>query len=356
MRLLGFGVVLCWALAACELPRPEGAFIELEASLPDAGPTSDMLMRGDATVAPPPPIPGGGIPGTQGGAQTGGQAGMPGGDAGAVGGGPGGADAGAPLSPEEMALKKLEGRYLMRMDMHSTASVRASVITIDTRNLVSHLLVTQLYVENGQLKGNERLCHQVFAHTCVRNCNSLKTTMSPVMTNWFVKMDTPRNYVVSNGMLEGRSNTMALGYDGSMDPRLPTLEDSRVWDSISGGPREGLVLTLDLAAIKNVRCDVYTTQTFVSKFGPSRLSGSADAPSLAGTAKFSLDTTGSDGATLGTNNPDCSADEGPPPTQGEQNVRFLAVGPGDFVNREGQDSFWNCPDATAWDRLTAPTP
>jgi hypothetical protein len=358
MRLLGPWVGLCLALAACELPRPEGAFNEIEASVPDAGSVAASVGRADAMVATAPPIPGGGAqPGMQGGAQGGIAGGTPGGGS-ADGGGPGGAssDAGVALSPEELALRKLEGRYLMRMDMYSTASATSGLITINTSNLVSHLIAAQLYVENGQLKGFEQLCYQTYAHKCTKGCTGLTTKMSPVMTDWFVKAkQIVRNYVLSNGMLEGRANTLALGFDATMNPSLPTVEDLRVWDPVPGGKREGLLLALDLAAIKNVRCDVYTTQIFVSKIIATKLPGTLDAPSLPATLKFGLNTDGSDGATLGTSNTECASGEGPPPTEGDQHVRFAPVAPSEFGGAESAQ-FWNCPPQDVWDQRLPATP
>lgn len=355
-------VALSLALAACDLPRPEGTFVEQDASYSaDGGSVAATIGRADAMVAVAPPVPGGGSgapSGAQGGTQGGG---LPGGsgDGGAAGGMGGTVDAGTPLSPAELALKKLEGRYLMRMDMYSTASATAALITISTSNRISHLIAAQLYVENGQLKGYEQLCYQTFAHKCTKGCSGLTTTMSPVMTDWFVKAKPiMRDYVLSNGMLEGRGNMLALGFDAKTDARLATsADDARVWDSVPGsGKREGLLLAIDLAALKTVRCDVYTTQTFASKIKPAKLSGTADAPALAPTIKFDLDTDGSDGATLGTSNTDCSADDGPPPTAGLQYVRFAPVAATEFGGEQGSE-FWNCPPQDVWDqRLRADAP
>lgn len=357
MRLAAAWLVLLLALAACELPRPEGAFIELEASVPDASSTSAGIERSDAAVAVAPPIPGG-LGGQQAGMQ-GGTVGATGGTAGGgtPGGNPGGQDAGIALSPQEQALKKLEGRYLMRMDMYSTATLSASIVTINTSNLISHLYVTQLYVENGQLKSYEQLCHQTFLHVCSKNCD-LTTKMSPVMTDWFVmaKPRLTRNYVLSNGMLEGRANTLALGFDPTTNPALPTVEDNRVWDPVTGGKREGLLLALNLRAIKNVSCDVYTTQIFVSKLNATKLAGTPESPALNATLKFQLNTDGSDGATIGANNADCQSAAGPDPVAGEQFVRFAPVAANEFVGQEGAE-FWDCPTADNWDkRLPATAP
>jgi hypothetical protein len=365
MRLVRFWVALPLALVACELARPEGAYIEREAMVPDAGLTDTPRVDSGMGVAPP-PVPGGIQSGTQGGgvpgAMPGGmpdttQGGMPGTTPGGTAGGMMGGvdDAGPPvLTPEQQALKSLEGRYFMRMDMLSTASVRASIVTLNTINRVSHLIATQLYVENGQLKGSERLCYQTFEHRCMSGCTALTTRMATGMTDWFVKTDyTPRAYVLSNGMLSAMSNSMALGFDAMTDPRLPTIQDARVWDSGPANAREGLLLGLQLSALRNVTCDVYTTQIFVSKFGPGRLGGNATAPALEG-VQFKLDTTGSDGAQLGQSNTDCR-DEGsnPPASEGEQLVRFARVAAGEFGGEEGT-AFWSCPPQSEWDTRLSP--
>ena len=357
MRSAGPWVVLFLALAACELPRPEGTFMELEAAIPDSS-IAPPLQRSDASVAAPPIAGGiGGVAAMQGGTQGGnvGGGGMPGGTGdggGAIGGNE--VDAGGPLTPEELALKKLEGRYLMRMDMLSTAKV-TQVITLATRNRVSHLIATQLAVENGRLKGYERLCYQTFAHTCTQGCTTLSTTMHPVVTDSLVKMPyAERNYTVSSGMVTGLTSTMPLGFDATSNPTMPTVTDNRVWDTIPGGVREGLLLTLDLAApLKNLRCDVYTVQNFVSQIGPSKLGGTGDAPVLSGELK--LATIGSDGTTLGSTSNDCKDDGGPPPTTTNEYVRYAAVRADEFGGLASND-FWNCPPQTEWDKRLPPPP
>jgi hypothetical protein len=295
----------------------------------------------------------GGTGGTEGGGGVGGTS---------MGGGVGGGnvDAGVQLTPEQMALASLEGHYLMRMDMFSTTTVRALLnLNIATSNRISHLLATQLYVDtSGQLKGYERLCYQTFEHKCTQGCSSVTTRMDGRMTDFFTKMDyTQRSYVLSNGMLTGMSNTMPLGFDAKTDARLPTVEDARVWDPAPGGKREGLLLALSLAStLKNVNCDVYTTQIFVSKLATTKLAGSAAAPSLEG-PQFKLDTQGSDGKTLGSNQTDCEDDGmGAAPVEGQQYVRFARI---DLNSVGGEQAFWNCPEQSAWDNnamLRPPAP
>lgn len=370
MRLVGSWVALTLALAACELPRPEGAYNELEPVIPDSSVVATGRSDAGMTSAPP-PVPGGvggAQPGMQGGTAGGvaggmaGVGGTPGGTEGGIGGTMGGiggtGDAGVQLTPEQAALKSLEGHYLMRMDMLSTLTIKAALgVSISTSNRISHLLAAQLYVDNaGQLKAYERLCYQTFAHRCTQGCSTVTTTMDARMTDFFTKMDyTPRSYTFSNGMLTGMSNSMPLGFDGKTDARLPTVEDARVWDPVSGGKREGLLLGLTMASpLKNVNCDVYTTQIFVSKLATTKLAGSATAPSLEG-PQFKLETAGSDGATLGSNQADCQDDgTGAPPVEGDQYVRFARV---DVNSLGGEQGFWNCPEQGVWDtKLKSPAP
>jgi len=238
------------------------------------------------------------------------------------------------------------------MDMLSTASATASLITISTKNRVSHLLATELFVKDGQLKGYERICYQTFAHVCTKGCNSLTTTMSAAVIDSFVKMPyLERSYTVSNGVLTGLPNTMALGFDAKTNPAIPTIEDNRVWDPVPGGRREGLLVALELAAIKNVRCDVYNVQTFVSTF-KGQLGGGADSYSLAG-PKFDLTTTGSDGISLGAGSSDGTGIRRPALTSTGEEVRFAPVSPTEFAGNEGLE-FWNCPSQSAWDTRLPP--
>lgn len=348
-------------LAGCELARPEGAYFEREAMVPEAGLIE--TVRTDAGPVLPPPVPGGVQSGTQGGGMQGGMPGTSGGTAGGMAGDMGGViDAGPPvLTAEQQALKSLEGRYFMRMDMMSTTTIQSALARLTTVNRISHLIATQLVYDNGQLKGSERLCYQTFEHRCMSGCTSLTTRMAASMTDWFVKMEyTQRNYVLSNGMLSGMTNTMALGYDAKTNPQLPTIEDARVWDPVPGAKREGLLLGLQLTGLRNVTCDVYTTQSFVSKFGPARLGGTPTMPTLeAGSSglKFALDTEGSDGATLDATDANCkdSGSAAPSNDGGEQYVRFARVGPSEFGG-EGNTAFWGCPPQSEWDsRLRPPS-
>ena len=153
---------------------------------------------------------------------------MPGGTGGMAGGG----DASAG-NPDEARLQALAGQYLMRMDMFSTATVQAlPAVKLVTRNRISYLLVTELYVEGGQLKANERLCHQTFLHDCDEGCSTLKTTMWPAVTDKLVQqLPVPqRSYTVSNTDLTGntlRMDSLDFSSGAGCPPFRPSRMDSR---------------------------------------------------------------------------------------------------------------------------------
>lgn len=352
MRLL-VSFALVFALNACELPRPEGSYVPIPSDAEmERGLIGEDAGSSDAGVVIP-TIPGGGpsgvgMPGGPGGGSEGG--GTPGG--GMPGGGAGGTDAGM-LNPAAQRLKQLEGRYLMRMDMLSTASARvAGLIQVSVRNRVSHLVASQLYVEGEELKGTERLCYQTFEHVCTNGCTSLTTTMHPSVRTELIQLQVPRSYTVSGMKLTGASQTMLLGFDASKNASLPTQNsDSRVWDLVSGNPREGMLLTIDTRSrLKNLMCQVYNVQGFVSRF-EGQLGGTSEAPSLEN-REFVLSTAGSTGETLGASNSDCAADDGATPSTVKESVRFVKV-----TDQIDEQTFWSCPSQTEWDsRLKAPSP
>lgn len=351
-------------LTACNLPLPEGSYAPPDAAEMMAPPSvgQDAGRSDGAIVVPTIPGGGGGVgandasgPGGPGGgvSQDGGA--LDGADGGIAGGGVGGGDAGPALSATALRLKKLEGRYLMRMDMLSTASATvAGLFTFATRNLVSHLVLTQLYVEGEQLKGTERLCYQTFKHVCTNGCKSLATTMSDAVVTELRELESPRSYTVNGNTLTGASQTMLLGFDATTNKTLPMAKanDPRVWDPIAGGVREGMLLTLEMQSmVRNVKCDVYNVQSFVSTFSGA-MGGTTDAPSLLD-REFPLVTTGGTGVTLGSNQQDCASDDGSSSSINMQTVRFALV----TEQELSEQVFWSCPSQDEWNtRLKPPAP
>lgn len=327
-------------LFGCDLPLPAGNYtpedLDKMMGIGDAG-------RGDAMVVLP-PTPGGaqgGAGGTVGGT-VGGTAG------GAAGGGEGGGN------PDDARLQALAGQYLMRMDMLSTASVQVlPAVRVGTRNRISYLLVTEIYVEAGQLKSNERLCHQLFAHTCTEGCSTLSTTTYPAVTDKLVEAPfSQRSYALTATDLTGNTLRMNLGFDASSNEALPTSSsDARVWDIVSGnGDREGMMARLDSKGLFSVSCDVYSVQSFVSKI-TGKLGGTSSAPTLVGQT-FKLDTSGADAKSLGASDSKCTDDGKNPPTQGEQTVRFASASEID------RTALFSCPEPSAWEKagLTTSAP
>lgn len=307
-------------LTACDLPLPSGAYepddLDLKTGIGDAG------RSGDAMVDLP-PVPGGTMTGTPDSGGTGDDSGVASGD--------------------EQRLQALAGRYLMRMDMFSKATVDALPgLQLVTRNRISHLLVSELYVEGGELKSNERLCHQTFAHACEKGCTTLKTVMLPQVTDKLVGIPpSARSYTLSGSELSGNSIKMLLGFDFSANQALPTSNsDNRVWDI--GGTAGGMMAHLDSTGLFAVSCNVFSVQTFASKLS-GRLGGSAAAPSLVGQS-FTLDTTGAIAKSLGASDSKCTDKGGPDPVQGQQTVRFFAA---PYLDRA---ALFGCPDAALWEQ------
>jgi hypothetical protein len=106
--------------------------------------------------------------------------------------------------------------------------------------------------------------------------------------------------------------------------------------------------------VPTVKCDVYTVQAFASKF-QGTLKGTLDQPSLL-EMSATLDITGTDGKTVGTNDNNCQDDPNNPPTTtaGVQTVRFARA---NITTAAEETAFWNCPDVSAWDTpLPPPSP
>jgi hypothetical protein len=359
-------------LMGCELSPPAGSYdaqtLDIRLDTPESNLDGGGGVEVDASV---PTFLGGGAGGSMPGAagMAGGQAGMAGGQAGAAGGSEGGAGGslggvggaaggmtGGNDTPELVRLRKLAGYYYMRMDMRSTVSAR-SVITIRTRNRVSHLLVTRLGVDEdtGQLVGLEQLCHQTFEIVCEQGCSDPKSSMRPEVKNELVNVRPTRSYQVTEAgsslAIAGQQQTLYLGFDARTNTTLPTSNsDPRVWlNGSANNVREGMWLYLetkpDSILVGQIRCDVYTAQSFVSKFDGT-LGGSLDEPSLAG-IQASLNTAGSDGATIGTTDNACADDPSNPATTTtvSETVRFAPAN----VSAEQEAAFWNCPDVSAWD-------
>jgi hypothetical protein len=338
--------LLFGALGACELALPDDAYYpDAAVGAPvfigqDAGRSEDSMAvipvrpGGQADAATQPSTPGVGDAGMSSGGTTGGR------DAGPVA-----------LDPQEQRLQALAGRYLMRMDMKSSTSVTALGIEVRARNLVSHLIVAELYVENKQLKATERLCYQAFLHACDRNCDTLTTVMSDAVVDELVKLQQVRSYTVSGTTLSSAAQELNVGFDASSNQTLPSAGDARVWDTIKGNNvKEGLLLTLDTRGrLKNLRCEVYNVQHFTSQLSGA-MGGTSERPSLEGKS-FKLTST-NNVVTLGSSNPrDCQGDgNNSTTTKGEETVRFKAVSAEEFSEQD----FWSCPAAQEWNtRLPA---
>jgi hypothetical protein len=264
------------------------------------------------------------------------------------------------ISPEQARLEKLTGHYYMRMDMHSTASATTVLGAVRTTNITSHLLVTQLYMQDGKLSAVEQLCYQTFIHRCDANCRSLTTTMRNEVKNELLRLQPARSYEVSEGglSLRGEPQTLYLGFDATTNPALPSdTSDARVWlNGSANSAREGMWLYLDSASstgLIRLMCEVYTAQKFVSAFDGT-LKGSEQAPTLDGMSAM-LNTDGTEGRTLGASQRDCEDNgAGATTTAGVQTVRFARANV--VVGETSESAFWSCPAASTWDGVLPAPP
>lgn len=356
MKLHFLLALLFAALSACEPPLPDGAFREDTGGgggMPGGSPVD--AGREDVFLITPSMTGGGTENDAAVGLVGGGDAGVSGGVSG-MGGQTGGSDAGTgPLSEQAQRLQRLAGRYLMRMDMLSTVSVPQVTGPVKTSNRISHLSVVELARDGETIVANERLCHQTYQHRCLENsCTSVTTTMSPRVVDQLLGVPlTKRVFTFKGNDFSTDMPTQYLGFDAKTNPALPTSNtDQRVWDTVSGGQREGLLLSLTArASLISISCDTYNVQSFAARFSGTAL-GSDGFPSLLNKT-FTLKTT-TEATTLASNSRDCQPGKDNATSQvGNETVRFAAVAPEEFAG----DLFWRCPDVSAWDkRLAAPAP
>jgi hypothetical protein len=334
-RTLFVGFAFAQGLAAaCEVPRPEGAFVPEPAEEAGAAPDTDF---GDAGADY--------MPSSDGGDPFGGF------DADVVT-----PEAGGPATdPALLRLTALAGRYLMRMDMFSTGVIEAGVTsTLPTR--VSYLYLTELQVRGDQLVAAERLCHETFAHSCSPNCSmNTKEVVSSAQRLWSTRIT--RNYTLSGATFAGQRATYAIGYDGAPEDDVPgSASDARVWDVVAGGDREGFQVygefqTRAVVIPVTANCTAKTTQRLVTAFS-GKLAGTDSAPLLYGTSlRFEIDATDTRTGDLGsTGSKDCPAGGGAStPDFTKAYVRFA---PATDRRVPQGDAFFSgaCPtDTTLWD-------
>ncbi|MDB4989574.1 MAG: hypothetical protein JWN04_4752 [Myxococcaceae bacterium] len=241
-------------LVACEVPRPVGAYV------PDAGASFNAGQYGFESdeVADGGSAPGDENPDSQ-------QAGE--------------ADAATDTpvaivdNPDQPA-SVLQGRYLMRLDVYSTASATSLGNTLTLKNRVSNLMVADLILNaDGSLHARETLCTQSYLHQCVSNCTNWKTDVDDQLPKKTMPRVVERDYHVSaSGMLTADSLVMPIGFDEDpARPDLPMVEtDDRVWTLVAGSPRYGVNthLTAKLGPLMTaLDCVVATVQRFSSTFG-----------------------------------------------------------------------------------------
>lgn len=207
------------------------------------------------------------------------------------------------------SLAPLAGNYLLRFDTFGTSSSG----TLEISSRVSLLWVTKLTVEGDHLAASERLCTQTTQQVCKMGCTSASTVIDPKVISMFLPTRKfSRTYkLASDGTFSGEQATALLGYDDPANGAMPTRsDDMRVWDVVSGNPREGVLTSLSVnvgGVVGDVMCQVYGVQKLVSAF-KGTLQGTPSKPTF---PSMTLALDGSDAAVLGYDgNALCSATAG----------------------------------------------
>lgn len=264
-------------------------------------------------------------------------------------------DAGAPSDDgggaSSATLDALAGRYLMRWDVLGTASSNFLGGEMKVRSRLSTLVVAELSVEGGKLMSKERVCTQVAEQKCESICDTASTVVDPrTIKDFLLKKYQAREFTLSSdGTLTAERAVAQLGYDDTdLDTAAPTSsDDKRVWDVISGSPREGFLTKVSISSLGlTVACNVYGTQKFVTTFS-GKLGGTDDAPELPAT--MTLDLLDSDAQRLGADMDTCANQEADSPVD-SQNARMVRY------DADPSDAFWDCPADSVFDSMMAPTP
>lgn len=204
----------------------------------------------------------------------------------------------------ENPLAGLTGRYLMRMDMYSTAQVKEALSTLRMRSRVSNLLVAEVSLgdSEGRLVSRETLCDQTYAHACEEGCTSWETSLDPGLSaEFFAERNWTRELELDADArtLKGGELTMALGFDEvDGESALPSsTSDARVWMLESDGQERSGVVTQLLGSVPPLSfdCFVSTVARFVTTFsGPLSQQGALSLEH----ASFDLSTDRSDGRVI----------------------------------------------------------
>lgn len=248
-------------------------------------------------------------------------------------------------------LDALAGRYLMRLDVLGTATSPSPLGgEVAIRSRVSTLIVAELAVDGDQLSGTERVCTQVIAQKCEKQCTSASTSVdSRVVSGFLLQRQQHRTYTLAeDGTFRGERSIAQLGYDDTNeDAAAPTSpDDKRLWDVVPGNDiGEGLLSKLSVTLGLTISCDAYGTQKFASSFS-GKLGGSDGAPTI---PEMTLALDGSEGTRLGSSSPACDAQEVSSPVE-IANARMVRYG--DDMN---DDAFWNCPAPSVFDQQLPPT-
>ncbi|MDB4972113.1 MAG: hypothetical protein JWN48_454 [Myxococcaceae bacterium] len=235
-------------LWACDVARPDGSFMPVAEQHSEHG-----FGRADAEV----PL------------ETEGDASRPATEA------PDGGQPPSVVSDPGNPLAVLQGSYLMRVEVYSTASASKLGNTLTLKSRVSNLMVAAVRLKSdGTLGAHETLCTQSYTHECVSNCSNWTTTVDPELPKHCVSRAVDRDYVVSaSGALRVAPSVIAIGFDEQDGiSALPTdPSDPRVWhmgapDEERYGVNTHLTATLGSLATVPLSCYVGTVQRFSTAF------------------------------------------------------------------------------------------
>jgi hypothetical protein len=349
---------LCAASFGCDVPRPEDAFWPSEggAERSSAGsvangtaqdPAASFVAQADASVALPSGF--GGTGATAGSQGAGGTPASPTGSAGNAG------DAGAVSTPTsavvDSAVQAVAGRYLMRLDIFSTAMLRETLVTADLPTRVSYLYITELQpsTDGHGLVGVERLCHQTFESSCSPSCSAASAALTASIQHLW-RTNQQRSYRLDGQQIVGEANAYRIGYDDPSETADPpgAANDARTWDSGNGFQ----VHASFTKGVLSADCTARTTQRLSLSFSGT-LGGTAAAPSLAGSRALQANVSATRTGDLGSEGDD-SCPKNPRGVSsldgGSRSVLRFAPLPASISAMKDTKALFTeaCPAASAW--------
>lgn len=300
-------------LAACQVERPEGAYVPTKRVRLDGDPSlfdDAGAGNGGGGDNPPPPTTGGGN------------------------------DPDGGTVPSDSPLAKVQGYYWVRTDIEFTVSESQFSTTVEVFNRASHMALTRLTADGDVLRAIERTCHVFYQHECQRNCDTFTTNVATDAASLYRAIDPARVYTLtnSNKMFVTDAVALPLGWTGDANKMPTSIADATVWDVNRDGAKDGLYVNVKVTGLpafggsSDLDCYFNTVERFTSAYSGELKNGSLDGVTA------TLNTTGSDARRLQTGGDStCSSSVTSPPAS-RSIVRFKKVEVG-----ANPDEFWSCP-------------